>query len=68
MFIKTIYKKYNLEIVDHFSQDGTTPLLSHEIDQWNEEQFKVWCDYHYSICREKSILGSSNHVIIVGKK
>ncbi len=38
------------------------------VDKWDEEQFKVWCDYHYSVCREESILGTSNHVMIVGKK
>ncbi|WP_312370675.1 hypothetical protein [Lachnoclostridium sp.] len=32
------------------------------------DEFEVWCDYQYRICREKSILGASNHVIIAGIK
>lgn len=63
-----MYKKHNLEIIDHFAQDGLAPILSEKVDSWNESQFKVWCDFHYSICCEQSILGSSNHVIIIGKK
>ena len=37
-------------------------------DKWNETQFKIWCDYHYSVCRELSVLGASNHVVIIGRK
>lgn len=66
--METVYCNHNLKIVDHFSQDGLAPLLSHKVDSWNEQQFKIWCDYHYSVCREESVLGSSNHVIIIGKK
>lgn len=66
--METIYGKHGLKIIDHFAQDGLAPLLSHKVDNWNESQFKTWCDYHYSICREQSILGSSNHVIIIGRK
>lgn len=66
--MEDLYRKYGLEIVDHFAQDGTTPLFAKKVDKWNEEQFKIWCDYHYSVCREESILGASNHVVIVGRK
>lgn len=66
--METVYRNYDLKIIDHFAQDGLAPLLSHTVDSWNERQFKIWCDYHYSICREPSVLGSSNHVIIIGRK
>lgn len=38
------------------------------IKNWDEKQFKIWCDYHYSVCREQSVLGASNHVVIIGEK
>ncbi len=66
--MEELFKNKNLEIIDHFAQDGLTPMFSEKIDNWNEKQFKIWCDYHYSVCREKSIIGASNHVIIAGKK
>lgn len=52
----------------HFAQDGMTPQFCEKVDKWSEEQFETWCNYHYSVCREKSTLGASNHVVIVGKK
>ena len=66
--MEALYKQYGLTVVDHFAQDGATPHFAEKIDMWNEEQFQVWCDYHYSVCREKTILGASNHVIVVGRK
>ena len=66
--MEQLYLSKNLKIIDHFAQDGMAPLLSQQVDQWNESEFDVWCRYHYSVCREQSILGASNHVIIIGEK
>lgn len=66
--MEQLYKDNMLTVIDHFAQDGLTPQFSEKVDKWNSEQFKIWCDYHYSVCREKSLLGASNHVVIIGKK
>lgn len=66
--MERIYKTHGIEIIDHFAQDGLTPLFSDKVDNWSEDQFEIWSDYHYSVCREESIMGASNHVIIVGRK
>lgn len=62
------YQDFNLKIIDHFAQDGISRLLKDKVDNLDENQFKIWCEYHYSICREKSVLGSSNHGLIIGCK
>jgi ubiquinone/menaquinone biosynthesis C-methylase UbiE len=66
--MEKIYKEHNLEITEHFAQDGISPFLKEKVDTLNSIEFDMWCDYHYRICREKSILGTSNHVIIMGRK
>ena len=66
--MEQLYRINGMEIVDHFAQDGLAPTFSGKVDAWNEAQFATWCDYHYSVCREESILGAGNHVIIVGRK
>lgn len=66
--MEKLYHNKHLQIIDHFAQDGITPLLHEKVDKWTEEQYAIWCEYHYSTCREKSILGASNHVIIIGRK
>ena len=66
--MEALYRQHGLQVVDHFAQDGMTPQLADKIDCWNEEQFQIWCDHHYALCREKSLLGASNHVVVIGRK
>ena len=66
--MERLFISHNMRIVDHFAQDGATSHFADIVDNWSDEQFKIWCDYHYSVCREKTILGASNHAIIVGEK
>lgn len=66
--MEALYERYGVKVRDHFAQDGLTPLFCDQADRWTEDQFQVWCRYHYSVCREKSTLGASNHVVIVGEK
>lgn len=30
--MELIYNKHNLEIIDHFAQDGLAPILSEKVD------------------------------------
>ena len=66
--MEALFREYGMEIIEHFAQDGATAHFSQKVDEWNDEQFKIWCNYHYSVCRERSLLGASNHVVIVGRK
>ena len=66
--MEALYGRWGVKVRDHFAQDGLTPLFWDQADRWTQEQFQVWCRYHYSVCREKSTLGASNHVVIVGEK
>jgi 2-polyprenyl-3-methyl-5-hydroxy-6-metoxy-1,4-benzoquinol methylase len=66
--MEALYSQKGLEIVEHFAQDGVTPLLSDKVDALDAAEFKILCDNHYGICREKSILGASNHVVVIGRK
>ncbi len=61
-------REAGLSLVDHFAQDGISPLLRSTVNGLTQVHFQTWCDYQYAICREKSILGASNHGVVIGKK
>ncbi len=63
-----IMHTYDFQIADHLATDGLSSFLSERIDAMSDEEYEVWCKYHYMVCREKSILGSSNHGLIIGQK
>lgn len=66
--MQKMYSDNEIEIIDHFAQDGLAPLFHTKIDQWSEEQFTEWFKYHLSVCSEKTIIDMSNHAVIVGRK
>lgn len=66
--MQDMYKKYGLEVVDHFAQDGLSPLFHNKVDEWDDEKFRTWFEYHLSVCSESSIIDMSNHVLIIGRK
>lgn len=67
--IESSFTMNGMQIIDHIAVDGLTPFFMRtQVDEMNDEEFTIWCNYHYSICREKSILGASNHGLIIGRK
>lgn len=66
--MESLYRRYGVEITEHFAQDGMAPLFHDKVDNLNNKQFETWLNYHLSVCSEKSIIGMSNHVIIIGRK
>lgn len=66
--MERIFDEMRLMTVDHLTPDGISPLIHDKVDALSEEEFQIWCDYHYLTCREKSILGAGNHGLIIGRK
>jgi len=66
--MENLLAKYDLKILDHLATDGLSPFLKEKVDSMNDDEFETWCNYHYLVCREKSILGASNHGLIIGRK
>lgn len=66
--IESFIQKFDVQIIDHAGTDGLTPFLREYIDAMNEDEYAEWIYYILKCCREKSIMGMSNHGLIVCKK
>lgn len=42
--------------------------LGELVDEMNDEEYEAWIYYNLCSCREKSILGSSNHALLICRK
>lgn len=58
----------SVKVIDHLASDGIAPFVKEKIDNFSDADFDIWCAHHYAICRERSILGTSNHGLIMGIK
>lgn len=52
----------------HIAQDGTARMLAERINDLKPTYFNRWADYHIRTCEEPSILGSSNHGLVICRK
>lgn len=66
--MEALIGSFPVKILHHLAQDGTARLLIERINDLRPEYFKRWADYHIRTCEEPSILGSSNHGLIICRK
>jgi 2-polyprenyl-3-methyl-5-hydroxy-6-metoxy-1,4-benzoquinol methylase len=66
--MESFIREFEVDIVDHAATDGIGTLLRSFIDELEEEQYSAYLSYIKESCREKSILGLSNHGLLICKK
>ncbi|WP_346900172.1 class I SAM-dependent methyltransferase [Clostridium sp. UBA7503] len=66
--IESFIENFNIEIISHVATDGLCSLLRDPVNELSEEQYEAWKNYMLKSCREKSILGLSNHGLLVCRK
>lgn len=52
----------------HVATDGFNRYISSGVNSFTPEQYKTWLRYHLKVCDEPSLLGSSNHGLLLAKK
>ena len=65
---KEIMNKYNVTFLNNVSTDGIAKLISHKINNLNEEEFNIWVKYQLSICEKEELQGFSNHMLYICSK
>lgn len=66
--IESFIDTFNVTIIDHIATDGISPILKDAIDNMSEKQYSAWLHYHLKSCRDKSIMGLSNHGLLLCRK
>ncbi|MGF1716397.1 class I SAM-dependent methyltransferase [Photobacterium chitinilyticum] len=52
----------------HIATDGFGRYIGKELNALTETQYQSWLSYHLSVCHEPSLLGSSNHGLVIATK
>lgn len=60
--------KSGLKILYHLATDGMKFVISVVVNELTNEKFKRWMEFHLRTCEDKSILGSSEHGLIIARK
>lgn len=54
--------------LDHAATDSFSRLISAGVNEFTPEQYQTWLSYHLSVCKEPSLLGASNHGLVIARK
>lgn len=66
--MEAVFKYYDIETVEHVATDGLSAFLREKLNGMSDEEYKLWVDYHLDVCKEREILGTSLHGLIIGRK
>lgn len=66
--MESLINNYNIQIVDHIATDGITPFVRDYVDKMNDDEYSQWVYYLLNSCRDRDILGMSNHGLLLVKK
>ena len=61
--------EFNVKRLETIATDGISANMQDYINKLDEEEFKIYLDYHLKNCMRKDLIGYSNHILeIVEKK
>ncbi|MEF1256825.1 class I SAM-dependent methyltransferase [Vibrio sp. M260112] len=66
--IEALVESNGFGVIKHIATDGFGRYIGKEINELTESQYQAWLNYHLSVCDEPSLLGSSNHGLVIAKK
>ncbi len=66
--IEQLTKAHRFTMLRHVSTDGFGRYISSGINHFTDEQYQTWLQYHLKTCDEPSLLGSSNHGLVIAEK
>ena len=61
-------ENYGLQIMHHVATDGMKFIIGDVVNHLTEKKFNQWMDFHLKTCEDRSILGSSEHGLIIARK
>ncbi|MGD8191688.1 class I SAM-dependent methyltransferase [Brevibacillus ginsengisoli] len=64
----SLLENFEVEIIDHLASDGFSPFLGKYLNTFETDEVDTWVHYIENSCREKSILGISNHALLICQK
>lgn len=66
--IEILVKNNGFSVVEHVATDGFGRYISSGVNNFTTSQYQTWLDYHLTNCDEPSLLGSSNHGLVIARK
>ncbi len=59
---------HSVQLLHHVATDGMKFAVADTVNNLSEEAFEKWLEFHYSSCEDRTVLGASEHGLIIARK
>lgn len=66
--IEKLMNDNNLNKLTHIATDGISDILRLRVNEFNEEEFDLWMNYHLETCDNPNLMGYTQHGLYIGRK
>ena len=66
--VKQIINSFNLKKLHYVATDGVGRVIRNVIEEMSDEEYKMYVNYHLSICEREDLIGYSGHILSIVEK
>lgn len=66
--IKDIMNNFKVKKLHYVATDGIGRVIRNDIENMTDEEYKLYVDYHLSICEREDLIGYSGHILSIVEK
>jgi ubiquinone/menaquinone biosynthesis C-methylase UbiE len=66
--IEHLISEAGFSVNEHIATDGFGRYIAKGVNHFSPEQYRAWRDHHFATCDEPTLLGSSNHGLVIARK
>lgn len=66
--VKELMNKFDVKKLCYVATDGIGRVMKENIDNMTEEEYKMFVEYHLSICEREDLIGYSGHILSIIEK
>lgn len=66
--VKELMNKFDVKKLCYVASDGIGRVMREDIDNMSDDEYKIFVDYHLSICEREDLIGYSGHILSIVEK
>ena len=66
--VKNLMDNFKVKKIGYVATDGIGRVMRKDIDNMTDEEYKMFVDYHLSVCEREDLIGYSGHILSIIEK
>ena len=66
--VKELMNKFNVKKIAYVATDGIARAIKNDINNMTDDEYKMFVNYHLSICEREDLIGFSGHILSIIEK